>query len=301
MIVEMKQLEYFIMCCDYGSFSKAAQVLYTTQPNVSKVICQMEKQLNCKLFVRKGRGISLTETGKKIYKYAVNIMENTESISEILNQEEGKCFAIASVPSNFMTLSFNEWYEEKKNSYLKFRYMEGSLKKVIDYVKKYEADLGFVYLSRQYLDDFNSKILKEELEYVNLSNAIQVVAVGKNNPFYHEKEITPEMLKEIKFIHYQDKSLAVIKDELLMNQVLNDSGNQHKFITNSENVILNLVENTDLALISIGRRCSMEEQQRNIRHIPLVGATNQVSFGYVARKSTYITDDMREFIKKVTG
>lgn len=301
MIVEMKQLEYFIMCCDYGSFSKAAQVLYTTQPNVSKVICQMEKQLNCKLFVRRGRGIELTEVGKKIYKYAVNIIENTESISEILNQEEEKSFSIASVPSNFMSLSVNEWYEEKKNSYLKFRYMEGSLKKVIDYVKRYEADLGFIYLSRQYLEDLNNMISKDELEYVNLSDAVQVVAVGEKNPFYHEKEITKEMLQQIKFVHYQDRSLSVIKDELLMNQVLSDSGNQHKFITNSENVILNLVENTDLALISIGRRCSMEEQQRNIRHIPLVSATNQVSFGYIARKDTYITQDMKKFIEKVTG
>lgn len=179
--------------------------------------------------------------------------------------------------------------------------MEGSLKKVINYVKKYEADLGFVYLSRQYLEDFNSMILKDELEYVNLSDAIQVVAVGKNNPFYNEKEITQEMLDQLKFVHYQDKSLSVIKDELLMNQVLSDSGNQHKFITNSENVILNLVENTDLALISIGRKCNIDEQQRDIHHIPLVGATNQVSFGYITRKNNYIANDMKEFIEKVTG
>ncbi|KIR03343.1 fhu operon transcription regulator [Lachnospiraceae bacterium TWA4] len=94
MIVEMKQLEYFIVCCDCENFSKAAQLLYTTQPNVSKVIYQMEKQLGCTLFERTSRKITLTDMGKQIYRYAVNIMENTERISDLLNTEVKKTFQL---------------------------------------------------------------------------------------------------------------------------------------------------------------------------------------------------------------
>ena len=42
--MELKQLEYFMAVCRYGSLGKAAGKLYTTQPNVSKVIHQLEAE-----------------------------------------------------------------------------------------------------------------------------------------------------------------------------------------------------------------------------------------------------------------
>lgn len=36
--MELKQLEYFMVACEKGSFNQAAECLYTSQPNVSKVI-----------------------------------------------------------------------------------------------------------------------------------------------------------------------------------------------------------------------------------------------------------------------
>lgn len=41
--MELRQLEYFIITCEKGSFNQAAECLYTTQPNVSKVISSLEK------------------------------------------------------------------------------------------------------------------------------------------------------------------------------------------------------------------------------------------------------------------
>ncbi len=43
--MELKQLEFFMAACDCGSLGKAAARLYTTQPNVSKVIHQLEQHL----------------------------------------------------------------------------------------------------------------------------------------------------------------------------------------------------------------------------------------------------------------
>ena len=40
--MDIRQLEYFAACCEQGSFNKAAACLYTTQPNVSKVISSLE-------------------------------------------------------------------------------------------------------------------------------------------------------------------------------------------------------------------------------------------------------------------
>ena len=81
--MELKQLQYFLACAQELSFSDAAQKLFTTQPNVSKVIKSLEEELGYPLFERHPKGISLTEAGKNLYEYALNIQENLEQIQQI--------------------------------------------------------------------------------------------------------------------------------------------------------------------------------------------------------------------------
>ena len=69
-MIENKQLEYFIATAECGSFHEAAKVLYTTQPNVSKTIANLERQLGCALFLRDTRGITLTPKGRSFYERA---------------------------------------------------------------------------------------------------------------------------------------------------------------------------------------------------------------------------------------
>ena len=43
--MDLKQLQYFVVCAQTGSFSDAAKVLYSTQPSVSKVVKALEDAL----------------------------------------------------------------------------------------------------------------------------------------------------------------------------------------------------------------------------------------------------------------
>ena len=58
--MDLKQLQYFVVCAQTGSFSDAAKVLYSTQPSVSKVVKALEDALGMQLFERLPRGIRLT-------------------------------------------------------------------------------------------------------------------------------------------------------------------------------------------------------------------------------------------------
>ena len=48
--MDLKQLQYFVVCAQTGSFSDAAKVLYSTQPSVSKVVKALEDALGMQLF-----------------------------------------------------------------------------------------------------------------------------------------------------------------------------------------------------------------------------------------------------------
>ncbi len=76
----------FVRVADLQSFSKAADVLYLTQPAISKRIAALEEELESRLFDRLGKKILLTEAGKELYPRAKRILlELDDSRRAILN------------------------------------------------------------------------------------------------------------------------------------------------------------------------------------------------------------------------
>ena len=57
----------FYYVCRYGSFTKAAQVLKSSQPNITRTMNNLESQLGITLFHRTKSGVVLTEEGNKLY------------------------------------------------------------------------------------------------------------------------------------------------------------------------------------------------------------------------------------------
>ena len=87
--MELRQLEYFMITCEKGSFNQAAECLYTTQPNVSKVISSLEKELGRPLFERSSRGIHITPYGETVREYAQNILHNISLINSLTDHAQG--------------------------------------------------------------------------------------------------------------------------------------------------------------------------------------------------------------------
>lgn len=69
--MDLLQLKYFKTVADFMSFTKAANFLYISQPALSKMIKNLEVELDIKLFERKLRQIELTKNGE-IFLSSVN-------------------------------------------------------------------------------------------------------------------------------------------------------------------------------------------------------------------------------------
>ena len=62
--MQLQQLIYFVAVAEQGSFNKAAEKLFTTQPNLSKAIQNLENEINVSIFERTTKGVNLTGTGR---------------------------------------------------------------------------------------------------------------------------------------------------------------------------------------------------------------------------------------------
>ena len=73
--MELREMKYFLAVAKEESISKAAEALFITQPNLSRQMQNLEKELGQQLFIRGSRKITLTEAGQLLRKRAEEIIE----------------------------------------------------------------------------------------------------------------------------------------------------------------------------------------------------------------------------------
>ena len=94
----LKELEEFRVICEKGSLAKAAKEIYMSPQGLSRVLKNLEVELDCTLVNRSATGLELTECGKLLKEYAQlalgeyqllkeqieTIRESTDGVVELL-------------------------------------------------------------------------------------------------------------------------------------------------------------------------------------------------------------------------
>lgn len=102
-IMDLKQISYFIAVTEHKNFSKAAESLFVSQPSLSISIKKLEEKIGFELFYRDKRELELTEQGKMFYKRASSLFnhynELQKDVEEISKHGSGT-FVIGAVESS---------------------------------------------------------------------------------------------------------------------------------------------------------------------------------------------------------
>lgn len=92
MDINFEYYKIFYFVGKYGNITKAAAALGSNQPNVTRVMKLLETQLNCRLFVREARGVSLTEEGRLLYAHAEIAYRNLMNAQEEICRQDSPDF-----------------------------------------------------------------------------------------------------------------------------------------------------------------------------------------------------------------
>lgn len=84
--MDLRQLGYFVSVVDAGSFSRAAVALNLAQPTLSRQVGLLEAELGQRLFVRTGRGATLTEAGQALVVHARLMLDTAQRAREELRE-----------------------------------------------------------------------------------------------------------------------------------------------------------------------------------------------------------------------
>lgn len=101
------QLTYVIAIAEHKNFTKAAEKCFVTQPTLSTQIQKLEEELEVLIFDRSKKPIELTDVGRKIVQQARNIVNESDRIQDIVDQQKGFIggeFRIGIIPTVMPTL-----------------------------------------------------------------------------------------------------------------------------------------------------------------------------------------------------
>lgn len=79
----------FYFVAKYGNITAAAEALYSEQPNVTRAIKNLERDLGCVLFTRSNKGVTLTPEGEILYRRVAIAYEQIAAAEEELSRHNG--------------------------------------------------------------------------------------------------------------------------------------------------------------------------------------------------------------------
>jgi len=88
--MDLRQIEYFVQVAELGSFTRAANRLGVVQSALSRQVRALEVELRQALFLRTGRGVALTEPGKRLLEHGRGILQQVERARQDIESRRGE-------------------------------------------------------------------------------------------------------------------------------------------------------------------------------------------------------------------
>jgi len=188
-----KDLKSFLQVCHDGSLTKAAKSLYITPQGLSKIIINLEEELNIPLFYRTANGLTLTEHGELLMRRAKHIISELEEIENYYtnyNNISGQ-ISLASAYGVIAAFSPKFLFEFKqKFSNINFKWWEYSDFKAEAAIWNGDADCGLI----------KGPVNDEKFDSVTIASYEPMVLMHKEHRLSTKSKVNINDLKDEKII-----------------------------------------------------------------------------------------------------
>ena len=295
--MDLKQLQYFVASVDSGSLKKASEILYTSQPHVSKTIKSLEAELQVELLKRKARGVEVTKAGRKVYEHACRVLMEAGQIQNIQEEEEIHILCVAANSSDCLAHLFRCFYTDQMQSGIHARYMECGTEEIFRLVHRHQAELGFVYVDEKQMIAFRQMMEYRHLAFEELWRAEPRLFAGPKSPVYTAPSVTMMELRNLDYVQMQDE-----KDTLSIQLLQRSEDYQYHrrrgrvLTTSSRSMLARMVADTQLCSISCGF-CPELVGGGTIRSIPIRGTEGSIIFGCIRRGRGVLSQEAESFME----
>ena len=196
--MNIENIEAFIYVCQLGSFNKAAEALYLTQPSVTARIQSLEREINIKLFHRNGNKISLTEKGEYFFPHAQKILQSYQEakygLQQIAIPYDLVIGSALSISNNILPEILPDFKSEFKD--VRIKIVTGHSQDILQKVINKEVDFGIVRTETH-----------PQVESIRLYNDPIGLFVPRNHILLKEENVTIEHVSKQPLIFFDYGSM----------------------------------------------------------------------------------------------
>lgn len=147
--MNLQQIETFVCVAETGSFSKAAMLLDIAQPALSRQVRALEMELRETLLIRTGRGVILSDAGRRLLEHGHAIMQRVTLAKEDLSshRDEPVGRIVLGLPPSLarrLTLPLIDVFNREMPK-AKLAVVEGFSVNIAEWLISGRMDLGLVY------------------------------------------------------------------------------------------------------------------------------------------------------------
>lgn len=147
--MDLKQLEYFVHVAQFGGFTRAANFLGIAQPALSKQIRLLEVEFRQTLLVRNGRGVTLTDAGRRLLSHSIGLLQQAEHARLAMEEERGAAVGRVTIgvpPSVGRLLTVRAVKEfRKRHPKAQLGIVEGLSTHIAEWLHTGRIDIGLIY------------------------------------------------------------------------------------------------------------------------------------------------------------
>lgn len=294
-MIQLQQLMFFEKIAEKNSMNKAAEELYISQPNLSKAIRNLEKELKIKIFERTNKGVKLTEDGYKLYKYVKTIRKQVDMIENIALKEIPNSISVCAYPCPILYKALGEFYNRNKDQYIEVTLKEERVQNTIESVANLQSDIGIIEVNNVQKKEVRHILESKNLEYHQFAQSTWYAHVGKNSPFYNEEIIKMSQLVDCTIMRAPDDYFSNLSYLFEVDGVQFTQFEKAVFV-NDYFTRLRLLNMTDMVCIETAWDKELEKEI-GVRAIPIANCNIQISMGWIKRKKENLSDKVLEFIE----
>ncbi|USE03211.1 MULTISPECIES: LysR family transcriptional regulator [unclassified Vibrio] len=210
-------LNTFKTLVEIGHFTQTAEKLFMTQPGVSQHIKKLEASLNVELLTREGKSFELTEQGRLMYEYALELASRENMLLERLRYDDPESGSLSFSASGAIITALYPSLLDLQQRYpgLKVNVEAAPNRRIIESISNGIIDSGMVTasiqnpeLSAEYIGQLELCLIgsRDAVAKFSASEAINQLGVvdHPDAQYYLQKYIEDSRLKELTQAEWQD-------------------------------------------------------------------------------------------------
>ena len=282
--MNLTKLKYIVEIADCGSITQAAKKLYVSQPYLSKVVADFEKQFNKQIFIRTVNGLKLSDDGHKVYLLAQSIIQQMELLDQL--GSERLAFSVGNlILKDHLLLNYLQISHVSRSD---VDFYETTISGCIDDVENNISEFAIVAV-----DEYQKALLmniakRKGLIYQELDDGYPYFHLHKDHPLANQEKISIDSLKQYPIF------------TALSNEKFKQENSKVRFsktiVVNHYHLYLSIVKNNGAFMV--GNKWQISElENMGIKSVRFLSTRHKIYLGIIKKENTAFTAESEKFLR----